>query len=197
MKLSKVWKLITSTAMAVIVVVAPQTAANAEPSSQRAGSRTLAEFQGELIDLKKDGWGAAQACIVYSRSSVRCFATVEESNQALGYDPAKDPVIQAATRLGVSAVAVPDCASGWLCLYAAINGGGRRLIFRDEYWQSLSEYAFENQMSSWRNNQGSSDVGTYEIADWNCGQCFWPIAASTYNSNVGPNLNDKADNIYA
>jgi Peptidase inhibitor family I36 len=195
LRLTRLWKAVISTALAVVVITAPQTAANADSSGERQGSRTLAAFGGKLIDLKKDGWGTAQACVVYSRSEIRCFATVEESNRALGYNPATDPLILNAAKTGLAAAA-PACASGWLCLYAAINGGGRRLIFRDEYWQSLYEYAFENQMSSWRNNQGSSDVGEYLLDDTTCGQCFWPMAARTYNSNVGSGLNDKADSIH-
>ncbi|HEU0089439.1 MAG TPA: peptidase inhibitor family I36 protein [Pseudonocardiaceae bacterium] len=43
------------------------------------------------------------------------------------------------------------CPSGWLCLYEHANFQGRMLKFRDDYWQQLSSYGFNDKTSSWKN----------------------------------------------
>jgi Peptidase inhibitor family I36 len=113
------------------------------------GKTMLATYRGKAIDLKK-GWGNAKACNVISRSEVRCYDTYQEADAAVGDDPST-------AEAGV--LSTPACASGWLCLYEHINGGGRRLIFNDDYWHGLRDYGFENKTSSYRNRQGCSDWG--------------------------------------
>ncbi|MEV4281998.1 peptidase inhibitor family I36 protein, partial [Actinoplanes xinjiangensis] len=95
----------------------------------------------------------------------------------------------------VKAAAVPACASGWLCIFEHINGGGKRLIFRDDYWQKLEVYGFENTLSSWRNNQGSNDsgmIGKYAPTGFAWGN----LSPGGYASNVGNDWNDQVDEIY-
>ncbi|MEU8237045.1 peptidase inhibitor family I36 protein [Actinoplanes missouriensis] len=180
--------------IAATISLAPAGAAQAADSYD--GTAT---FKNGTINLQEDGWGAAQTCVVHSATTVRCYATGAEADAALGYNRATDPLVKKARSAGMSATAAaaatPACANGWLCLYEHENGGGRRLIFQDEYWQKLSEYAFDNQMTSWRNNQGSGDTGgIFDEKSGGFGQRT--LSASTYNSNVGSTLNDKADQVY-
>ncbi len=110
----------------------------------------VALYNGQPLRLK-DGWGKAQSCVVYSKDVVECFDSNEEADESIGAD--------SDDKMNSSSSGCPDCASGWLCLYQFTNGGGRRLIFRDESWQSLAPYDFKNRTSSWHNNQGNSDKG--------------------------------------
>jgi hypothetical protein len=158
----------------LFVVVAPAGAAD------RSGSSPVrASYRGSMIDLSA-GWRGAQTCAVFSRVDVRCFATNGEADAVLGYSRASDPLAAAA--------AVPACASGWLCLYAEANGGGRRLIFHDEYWQYLSDYGFDAQTSSWRNNQGSSDAGALSMYNrstvYTCGANAYTPLLGVYDNQA-------------
>ncbi|GAA4727752.1 hypothetical protein Prum_068210 [Phytohabitans rumicis] len=153
------------------------------------GRPGMATFQGRVIDLAK-GWQGAQTCLVYSAADTRCFATHAEADAVLGYTRERDPLYQAAQGSAGSVVvlAVPVCSSGWLCLYADTNGNGRRLQFRDEYWQYLSNWDFDRQTSSWRNNQGSSDAGhlsMYNLSTvYNCGANSYANSLGIYNDQA-------------
>jgi hypothetical protein len=152
-----------------------------------------ATLQGRVIDLSR-GWQDAQSCVVFAPRDVRCFATHAEADALLGYSRATDPLYQRlAGSTGAIVLAVPACSSGWLCLYADINGGGRRLQFRDEYWQYLSAWAFDRQTSSWRNNQGSSDPG--HLSMYNSSSVY-NCAPNSYANSMGV-YNDQAYAVWA
>jgi len=168
----KRWTALLAVAVAgcLLVVAAPAAA------SDRAGSSPArASYRGSMIDLTS-GWHGAQSCAVFSRMDVRCFASAAEADAALGYSRASDPLA------AVAPAAVPTCGSGWLCLYEFVNGGGRRLQFRDEFWNYLSDYGFDRQTSSWRNNQGSSDAGALSLYNRST---VYTCGASTYVSSMG------------
>lgn len=172
--------------------VLASTAAQAAPSVPRNG--VVAQYEGRTIALK-DGWAGAQTCVVHSAALVRCYSSAADADRVLGYSRDDDPLVRRAVTQGLDATAVPACASGWVCLWAAINGGGRRLMFRDEVYQSLADFAFANQLSSWRNTQASADYAY--IRDQDPGGPPNDSAASlsggSYSSNVGPTWNDTAD----
>ncbi|RKR88431.1 peptidase inhibitor family I36 [Micromonospora pisi] len=169
-----------------IPLLAVGTPASATPEGPTRG---VATFQGTVIDLK-DGWWGAQSCVVWAGRRAECFATHEEADVLLGYSRQADALYQEGARSsgGAGSLAVPACASGWLCLYEHANGGGRRLIFSDEYWHYLSEWGFDRQTSSWRNNQGSADVGHLSLYNsgsvYNCG-------SRSYANSMG-SANDQA-----
>lgn len=160
-----------SLALGVGIVVAGGASASA------AGS-VFASLGSTRFDMSH-GWGSATACVVYSRTTVRCYASYAEADKALGYSAAADPLV---------ALAVPSCSSGWLCLYEDINGGGRRLQFRDEFWNDLADYAFDGETSSWRNNQGSSDTGYLSLYNRSTA---YPCGANSYALSMGV-YNDQA-----
>jgi Peptidase inhibitor family I36 len=163
--------------LAVVLTVATAVAGGTAAS---AAEPVRASFGSSTFDMSR-GWGAAKACVVYSRTRVVCYASTEQADAALGYSAATDP-------LASSLVAAPSCTSGWLCLYADVNGGGRRLQFRDEYWNYLSAYGFDRQTSSWRNNQGSSDTGYLSLYNlstpYSCGANSYALSMGVYNDQA-------------
>lgn len=184
------WALaIGAMAMSVGTVLASSTTAQAAPSAE-FGDGVTAVYDGRVINLQ-EGWSGAQSCISYSSTDVRCYATPEEADVVLGVTGASDPLVQRAPGEGESIEAVPECAGGWVCLWEAINGGGRRLIFQDDFWQDLGAYGFANVMSSWRNSQSSGD--TAYVADGSVGTLS--LAAGGYTANVGTVWNDIADSV--
>lgn len=88
---------------------------------------------------------------------------------------------------------VIPCSAGYTCLYAADRYGGRRLQWRDRNQViRLSQYGFNDQMTSWR-NRNSVDARWYynenRFFPYGTSRC---MNANTNNSNVGPTDNDKA-----
>jgi hypothetical protein len=75
-----------------------------------------------------------------------------------------------------------------LCLYSDTNGGGRRLQFRDEYWNYLSSYSFDRQTSSWRNAQSSGDNGFLSLYNrstvYGCTAGSYALTMGTYDNQA-------------
>lgn len=172
-----------------VLVAGPASAAETKAGSGTTGA--VATLGQQKINLKRDGWGAAQSCVVYSLTSVRCFKAHAEADKALGYDRAADPLLRSA---GVNIKALPACASGWTCLYEHSDGGGRRLIFSDYYWHNLNEYDFNDKTSSWRNRQSNSYAWLARDEGGNGGQIS--ISPNSYSSNLGA-YNDWASSVAA
>lgn len=94
----------------------------------------LAEFEGQRINLAA-GWEQAKACLVLGQDQVECF----RSGAAL--DTRVD-TLKAQKAGGFS------CASP-LRLYEHSFFAGRQLMFYERgYWQNLSLFGFNDQMSS-------------------------------------------------
>jgi hypothetical protein len=139
---------LTAAVLCVPLVLSTVFASAAPADTRRGAGPQNARFDGRSIDLSK-GWGNAQSCVVLT-PEVRCFTTHAEADAFLGYDRASDQVART--------VQAASCPSGWLCLYNGLDGTGRRLLFRDEYWNNLWEYDFARKASSVWNDQGCSDV---------------------------------------
>ncbi len=162
---------------------------------QAAPRGAVAAYEGKTIRMTQD-WSGAQTCVVHSRARVQCYATAEQADRALGYSRATDPLVQStSTRSLAAASAIPACANGWVCLWEHDQGGGRRLIFRDDIYQDLDTYNFADTVSSWRNNQTSSDWAFMKDDDPGGPDNEFPISLSgkSYSSNVGRTWNDRAD----
>lgn len=67
-------------------------------------------------------------------------------------------IAQAAPALNTApqaaALAAQDCPSGWLCLYEHNDFKGLMKKFKDNKWQQLSGYGFNDKASSWKNRLG-------------------------------------------
>lgn len=168
---TRVAHFVGAAAMAAGLLAAVPSNATAEPAA--AGAE--ADYEGQRINLRKEGWRGAHTCVVTTPQDIDCYGKGSEADAALGYDRSADTK------------ALPACARGWLCLYEHVNGGGRRLIFNDEYWHDLNEYGFANKASSWRNRQSRGDTGGLKMGN---GQQIW-IGAPEYSSNLG-GYNDRA-----
>lgn len=91
-----------------------------------------------------------------------------------------------------------DCYSGFLCLFQNDNFNNNTpnaLIRRFNLpgWIDLTQYNFNDQMTSWKNNSNMDAAWfndtTFPGAWWNPAHCMY---ANTKLSNVGPGDNDKA-----
>jgi hypothetical protein len=91
----------------------------------------------------------------------------------------------------------------WFCFYADRDFGGRMLEFRDcssdGTQQSLADYGFSGEASSWVNMTGSTvyNGDTYvRVFDsrWNE---LWDMPKDSDNPYVGDSVNDRADRFLA
>lgn len=177
----------TAIATATLGVLVSTGTAQAQPS---AGQGVLASYQGKTIDLSK-GWQGAHTCAVFTQDDIRCYSSAAAGERASGYNRAADTVALDAAEAG--AAAVPACARDWLCLYQYKKGEGKRLIFKDEHWQNLDDYGFDNKTSSWRNRQGDGDTGRLaqhengSTSGWNI-----KLSAKGYVSDLGSKDNQAS-----
>lgn len=102
------------------------------------GQTTIATFEGQSIDLSTN-WNGAKACIVLLRADVvECFRSL------------------AGAEARVSAVTTLAAGYGYTCssplrLFEHNTYGGRQLMFFDRlYWQNLTDYGFNDQMTSYQ-----------------------------------------------
>jgi hypothetical protein len=96
-----------------------------------------AGFEGHRIDLATN-WEQAQACVVLRRAGlVECFRTLAQAQAR------------------ADTITPQYAAAGFSCSYPLrifehSNYGGRQLLFFDRgYWQNLSDYGFNDQLSSY------------------------------------------------
>lgn len=135
--------------LAVTIFVAAMLVPGAGAVSADTGSGAVATFRSGTIDLSK-GWGDATACVAFAPADVRCYATRAEADAASAAE--RGPAAGASDDVGL--LALDDhCPDNWLCIFEHNNFQGRRLQFRDGYWQDLGPYGFSEQASSWVNNQ--------------------------------------------
>lgn len=194
MYVSRMKRLATVMAAVALLPLAASTPGQAQsPAAGQAapqaagGAAGRATFQGRVVDLSL-GWQGARSCVVFKVLDTRCFASNAEADAATGYRAAAGAVQPGPVGGNAVMAATSTCPSGWLCLYEDVNGGGRRLIFNDEYWHYLDDWGFNRKTSSWRNAQGSGDPGHLSLYNspsvYNC-------PAGGYASQMG-NYNDQA-----
>ncbi len=152
-------------------------------------NEVVASFEGESLSLA-ESWDNAESCVVLSKDQVECFTGNQEADEFI---KKSGLVEENSNNTWQSASAFPRCARGWLCLFDGENGTGRRLIFKDEYWQDLNAYGFANQVSSWRNNQGGSDIGA--LRDTTGSDRFYLELSRGYGSSLGKHSN-RADEVH-
>jgi hypothetical protein len=173
-------------ALAAIVLTVLPASVLADGNQPPGQSSSLALFEGKPIDLSK-GWGDARACLVARGAGVvECFrdqaglATRESQFQA---QIASSPVL-----------AATSCSSP-LRLFADASYGGRELDFYDRgYWQNLSTWSFDNQLSSYK----VGACGVY-LADYANGGGSW-YPGNTSAGHDEPTMlsgwNDRISSIY-
>jgi hypothetical protein len=98
-------------------------------------------------------------------------------------------------QLLLNAAAIPDRCVGWVCLYEHSNFGGRNLRFGCGYQGNLTDWGFNDQMSSWSNNTGCDAkwfFNVYGTPWYDPGTCMQAWSMNTY---VGPGNNDQASRL--
>jgi hypothetical protein len=125
------------TALAGVAVLAVLAGPGVASGAAGSASPSLALFEGRTIDLSQ-GWEQAQACLVAPGAGIaECY----RSREALHAREAQ---------LVGSSLMLAACSSP-LRLYADIYYGGRELALYDRgYWQNLSTWSFDNQLSSYK-----------------------------------------------
>jgi hypothetical protein len=92
--------------------------------------------------------------------------------------------------LCLAGIAYADCDSGKLCLWADSNYGGQTVVMtRCCAWDDLSNYGFNNQMSSWRNHRSYDALWSYGSGGTGTVRCMNGPDSLSY---VGAADNDKA-----
>lgn len=178
-------RLFTAAAAAIFLAVLP-VSSPAEAGRPPVGLSLHALFEGKQIDLSS-GWGDARACVVArSAGVVECF-------------PDQAGMLARESQLQAQIAASPEIAaascSSPLRLYADASYGGRELDFYDRgYWQNLSTWTFDNQLSSYK----VGACGVY-LADYaNGGGSWYPGTTSPGHSEPSmlSGWNDRISSIY-
>jgi hypothetical protein len=153
-------------------------------ATQPAGAQTAGASS-------KADWSGHQACAVFAADDVRCYSTEAEMRRVTSK-------AVAAERTGATALTASSYCNGrsdlWVYLYENTGFGGRVLQFRDPaIWQNLSTWAFDDQMSSWRNDTGCA----VWAAEGNDGAGSWlTLGANSSNGNVGATWDNRVSSIY-
>jgi hypothetical protein len=164
------------------VILAALLVVMALPAMGAAGSAatsppSIARFEGGWIDLS-NGWGEATACLVY-KGATECFrdrAALLERESELQAQMAESQTILA------------SCSTA-LRLYQYASYGGRELVFYDRgYWQNLSTWSFDNQLSSYK----VGACGVY-LADGANGSGSW-YPGNTSAGHNEPSMSSGWDN---
>lgn len=178
------WALAAFAALALAIAAPSALAAGGGSTPQ---SSSIATFEGKQIDLSK-GWGDAQACLVYRAAGlVECFrdrAGLNTREQQLSAQIGADSVAMAST----------TCSTP-LRLFADAGYGGRELDFYDRgYWQNLSTWSFDNQLSSYKT--GACAVYLADYADG--GGSWYPgnTGANHGESSMLSGWNDRISSIF-
>jgi hypothetical protein len=150
------------------------------PSPPATSSESVALFEGQQIDLSQS-WGEAQACFVAAVGDVECFRD-------------RADLYARESQLETTDSPLVTCSSP-LRLFADTSYSGRELDFYDRgYWQNLSTWSFDNQLSSYK----VGACGVYLAENANGGGSLYPG-----NTNAGhdePSMvsgwNDRVSSIY-
>ncbi|GIG69230.1 peptidase inhibitor family I36 protein [Phytomonospora endophytica] len=173
--------LITCAAI-VIALIGGESAAVAAPAT---GSSVQAQIDA-LLAQHPDGKQINDNEIAWENGAV--VLTIPAAGQPTAYGPGEKAV----------PMGTPNCSYYWTCLYEHANYDGRRLRFSScGYIQDLGGYGFNDQTTSWHNNQ--SGGARTRVYDWRGAwvQLWATGEAQSWNPNVGKDNNDKADGIKA
>lgn len=95
--------------------------------------------------------------------------------------------------LQLGPTAFDDCPQHWLCLWQDSNYSNRMLQFYDvtSYWQNLTDYGFNDAMSSWRNRKLKDAKWSYDTNGGGTQRC---MESGSSASSLGGD-NDEASAI--
>lgn len=149
-----------------------------------------AMYNGEVIDLKQDGWDRVQGCTVYEDRKAACFDSVEEADRhAEGYvaDPSRIPEGSSFSKSARAPKAPCHDADRWLYLFSEFGSDvnyGDWVRFRDKsVTQNLSPWGFNNRNQSFSNSMACNASGYSEANGGGAAyQYMWGVSKPYYNS---------------
>jgi hypothetical protein len=173
-------------ALAALVLALTPAATQARTVSASGASQSVAIFEGGQIDLSH-GWGDAKACVVHDGgNTVECFR--DRASLLVREDQLQSRTAAAPT------TATTTCSTP-LRLFADSNYGGRELDFYDRgYWQNLSTWSFDNQLSSYK----VGGCAVYLADGANGGGSWYPgnATAGHWEPAMVSGWNDRISSIY-
>ena len=148
----------------------------------------------EILQAHPDGLQIAENKVAFDNGKVVLTLPDENGESTAAGDQSPGP-----TLLSFSS-SVHGCPNGWYCFYENDKFRGRRLQFRDcssgGTTQSLANYGFDNQTTSWLVNRSVGSIEVYHVTVAKNGSGvteLWREEAYSSSSNVGTANNDKAD----
>src|SRR5262249_46639950 len=100
------------------------------------------------------------------------------------------PAARESAPAAIPQATIHGCPSGRFCFHKDAGFGGRRLQFSSCGLQNLTDFAFNDQASSWVNNTGSS-VDVFRDVNGGGGR-LWHEPPHSQSSFVGSGANDQA-----
>lgn len=83
-----------------------------------------------------------------------------------------------------------ESSQDWYCFYEHDFWGGRRLQFKDTCYDSMSNWGFNNQTTSWVNTNPYKTIYAWNYSDYT-GALWTEPGGVSKSSNVGTSDNDK------
>lgn len=149
----------------------------------------LAIFEGEILDLS-EGWGDAQACVVWDNDhGVECFRSEAEL-------VARIAVRESSQTMTSGDVTVASSCSSSLRLYDGTSFTGQVLyLYQRSTWINLSNYGFSNRTSSFIVGACSTYLADYS----NGGGSWYPTSLTTAGSSatyMTSGWNNRVSSVY-
>lgn len=159
-----------SIAIACAAVTTPAQAATAPPTDAAAAPLTTQQIQEKITQEN--------------------VTLLPQLRAAGGRQVGNQMVMPNGSQVSVTPQAYSDCPSGWVCLWDQVGYAGRMLKWSSPGTrESMGNYGFNDQMSSWANKTGSLDAKWfYDGIESGISRCMNP---GTSSSNVGTGDNDK------
>lgn len=129
---------------------------------------------GEQTGVNQIAWRGGKAVMTFPLPGEKKARAVDETLGPLG---------------------TPNCSYLWTCLYEHSNFDGRRLTWSDCNFENLANWGFNDQTTSWHNNQSRgtrTHVYNWTGSSW---ALLWTSTAPSSSSYVGSANNDKADGL--
>ncbi|MGW4201470.1 peptidase inhibitor family I36 protein [Streptomyces sp. NPDC004726] len=188
---------VSAGAMAVLGLAGPTSASSAEPTALQS---TIAS-QAKLAGLSKSDVAGLQKQIDEQLAATPGGKQIGvnqmswRGGKAIMTIPLPGEKRARAVGEPAAALGTPNCSYTWTCLYQHSNWDGRRLTWSDCTFENLANWGFNDQTSSWHNNQTTGTrtwVYNWTGSSW---ALLWTSTAPSASSYVGAANNDKADGI--
>lgn len=188
--------LLMAVVAAVLVVTLSPSAATA--GSSAAGAKALQRQIDAQLAKTQGGVQISDNAVAYNNGNVIVVFPNPGEKKApagIGANVRDTSLAKTASAQTPAAVQLQDCPDGftahWYCFYTDVNWGGRRLQFKDTCVGRASDWGFDNETSSWVNNNGGAYEYTYDGSGLN-GAFLWSMPSGpTQSSWVGGTNNDR------